>query len=566
MSFDGFFTHAMVKELNDTLATGRVSKIHQPYPGELILVIRANRHNQTLLLSANPTYPRIQITDVPYRNPKTPTKYAMTMRKYLEGAILESIKQLDNDRVVELAFDTRDELGDAQNLLMYVEIMSRHSNVSLVNTATNKIIDTIKHVNGDQNRYRLLLPGATFVMPPKQENKLNPFIANQAYADLALKHTDVKELKSELQTVYQGLASDTASYLATQLIDSDNTPQTYQEFLQHFDHPTPTLTKTPDGKVSFSVFKPDTIGEQISYPTLSALLDGFYTEKSQLDRTRQVAGQLIQIISNILKKDYSKIKKLNQTMEDTKKADQFRIKGEILTTYLHKIEPGMTEITLENFYDNNSPIKITLSNQLTASQNAQKYFTRYQKLRNAVAHVEEQLALTNQEVEYLESIQSQIELASPADTEEIKLELQQQGYLRENQNKKKKARVTISKPEEYTATDGTTILVGKNNLQNERLTFKVANKDDIWLHVKDIPGSHVVIRDSNPSDETIQEAANIAAYFSKGRDSAHVPVDYLPVKRLKKPAGTNPGFVTFTGQTTLSITPDSQKVNELRTK
>lgn len=226
----------------------------------------------------------------------------------------------------------------------------------------------------------------------------------------------------------------------------------------------------------------------------------------------------------------------------------------------------MTEITLENFYDNNSPIKITLSNQLTASQNAQKYFTRYQKLRNAVAHVEEQLALTNQEVEYLESIQSQIELASPADTEEIKLELQQQGYLRENQNKKKKARVTISKPEEYTATDGTTILVGKNNLQNERLTFKVANKDDIWLHVKDIPGSHVVIRDSNPSDETIQEAANIAAYFSKGRDSAHVPVDYLPVKRLKKPAGTNPGFVTFTGQTTLSITPDSQKVNELRTK
>jgi predicted ribosome quality control (RQC) complex YloA/Tae2 family protein len=411
-----------------------------------------------------------------------------------------------------------------------------------------------------------LLPGATFVMPPKQENKLNPFIANQAYADLALKHTDVKKLKSELQTVYQGLASDTASYLATQLIDSDNTPQTYQEFLQHFDHPTPTLTKTPDGKVSFSVFKPDTIGEQISYPTLSALLDGFYTEKSQLDRTRQVAGQLIQIISNILKKDYSKIKKLNQTMEDTKKANQFRIKGEILTTYLHKIEPGMTEITLENFYDNNSPIKITLSNQLTASQNAQKYFTRYQKLRNAVAHVEEQLALTNQEVEYLESIQSQIELASPADTEEIKLELQQQGYLRENQNKKKKARVTISKPEEYTATDGTTILVGKNNLQNERLTFKVANKDDIWLHVKDIPGSHVVIRDSNPSDETIQEAANIAAYFSKGRDSAHVPVDYLPVKRLKKPAGTNPGFVTFTGQTTLSITPDSQKVNELRTK
>ena len=566
MSFDGFFTHAMVKELNTTLASGRISKIHQPYAGELVLVIRANRHNYSLLLSANPTYPRIQITEVPYKNPNTPTKYAMTMRKYLEGAILESITQLDNDRVVMLSFDTRDELGDAQHLVLYVEIMARHSNLSLVNTKTNKIIDTIKHVSGDQNRYRLLLPGATFVMPPKQENKLNPFIANQAYADLILKYSDKVELKSELQSVYQGMGSDTANYLAEKLLASDNAPQTYQEFLYEFDHPTPTLTKLSNGKVSFTVYNPDTNDEKITYPTLSALLDGFYTEKSQLDRTRQVAGQLIQVITNLLKKDYTKIKKLNQTLEDTKKADQFRIKGEILTTYLHKIEPGMTEITLENFYDDNQPIKIILSNQLNGSQNAQKYFTKYQKLRNAVAHVDEQLAITNREVEYLESIQSQIELASPADTAEIKLELQQQGYLRDNSNKKKKVRVTLSKPEEYTATDGTSILVGKNNLQNERLTFKIANKDNIWLHVKDIPGSHVIIRDDNPSDETINEAANIAAYFSKARDSAHVPVDYLPVKRLKKPAGTNPGFVTFTRQTTIQVTPDSKSVNDLRTK
>ncbi|KIS04027.1 NFACT RNA binding domain-containing protein [Paucilactobacillus wasatchensis] len=557
MSFDGFFTHAMVHELNQLLATGRIAKIHQPYPAEVILIIRANRHNYSVLLSANPTYPRIQITEIPFKNPKVPTKFAMTLRKYIEGAIINSIEQVDNDRIVRFNISTRDELGDEQNLILISEIMSRHSNITLVNTSTNKIIDAVKHVGSDQNRYRLLLPGATFIMPPKQD-KLNPFIANQAYAQLAQKIDDQDELTKQLQQTYQGMGTDSARELAYQLLHTENVANQYQAFLRSFDQPTPTLAVSAMQKMSFTAFKPADISattEYKNFATLSALLDAYYADKSQQDRTKQLAGGLIRIIHNELKKNKTKVKKLQATLQDTHQADEFRIRGEILTTYLREIKPGMNEITLANFYDENKPIKINLSDQLTPSQNAQCYFTKYQKLKNAVSHVKEQLAITTTEINYLENIQAQIEIGNPADTEEIKLELQQQGYIHSH-SKNKKKKETVSKPEEFTAVDGTKILVGKNNLQNDRLTFKIANKNDIWLHVKDIPGSHVVIRSASPSDETLLEAAKLAAYFSKGRNSANVPVDYVPIKKVKKPNGSKPGFVIFEGQSTLYVTPD----------
>ena len=236
MSFDGFFTHAIVHELNSTLKTGRVARISQPYPAELIITIRAQRHNYALLLSANPTYPRVQITEVPFTNPAVPTNFTMTMRKYLDGAILEGIDQVGNDRIIRLTFNTRDELGDSQRLVLVSEIMARHSNISLVNEKTGKIIDTIKHVGSDQNRVRLLLPGATFVMPPKQD-KANPYLPNQIYSDLVRQYPDPQELAKQLQARYEGLGRDTARDLADRLIASDHLPTTYQQFLHHFDPP-----------------------------------------------------------------------------------------------------------------------------------------------------------------------------------------------------------------------------------------------------------------------------------------------------------------------------------------
>ena len=554
MSFDGFFTHAIVHELNSTLKTGRVARISQPYPAELIITIRAQRHNYALLLSANPTYPRVQITEVPFTNPAVPTNFTMTMRKYLDGAILEGIDQVGNDRIIRLTFNTRDELGDSQRLVLVSEIMARHSNISLVNEKTGKIIDTIKHVGSDQNRVRLLLPGATFVMPPKQD-KANPYLPNQLYSDLARQYQEPAELAKQLQAHYEGHGHDTARDLADRLIASDHVPTTYQQFIHHFDQPEPVII---DGrKKDFMAFPPlnAAADELQSFATLSALLDNYYQQKAQQDRSKELAGQVIKVIKNELKKDRRKVKKLNKELDDASKADQYRIRGEILTTYLGKLKPGMDSITLPNFYDDNKPLKISLAPELSPSRNAQKYFTKYDKLKASVVHVNEQLKLANAEIDYFENIQNQIELASPADIQEIRLELQEEGYIKRKHKGKKQRKVRASKPEQFHTSDGTTVLVGKNNLQNDRLSFKTANKNEIWLHVKDIPGSHVVIRDTNPSDQTILEAAQLAAYFSKGRDSDNVPVDYLPVKRLRKPNGAKPGFVTFTGQKTLRVTP-----------
>lgn len=561
MAFDGFFTHAVVHELDQTLATGRVAKVNQPYPAELIMTIRAHRHNYSLLLSANPTYPRMQITQIAYQNPAVPSNFAMTMRKYLEGAILESIEQVDNDRIIKMNFKTRDELGDQQRLVLVIEIMARHSNVSLVNEKNHKIIDTIKHVGSNQNRVRLLLPGATFVMPPKQD-KVNPYLPNQIYTDLVRKDLDENELAKQLQARYQGLGRQSAQELARELQASSDLPTTYHTFLKQFENPDPVIYDDNNGKRQFAAFLPSNIKEEqlTHYDTLSVMLDAFYAQKAERDRSKELAGQVLKVLHNELKKDRRKVKKLKQQLEDAAKADYYRIRGEILTTYLGKLTAGMTEITLPNFYDDNKPLKIKLDPELSPSRNAQKYFTKYDKLKTSVDYVKEQLKLANDEINYLANIESQIDLASPADIQEIRLELQQQGYIKQKRQKSKKRRkVRVSKPEEFHTSNGTTVLVGKNNLQNDRLSFKIANKNDIWLHVKDIPGSHVIIRDSDPDEQTLLEAAQLAAYFSKGRNSDNVPVDYLPAKRLHKPNGAKPGFVTFTGQKTLYVTPHKLK-------
>lgn len=558
MTFDGLFTHAMIHELNQTLQNGRVTKISQPYPNEVILTIRANRTNYPVLLSANPRYARFQITQIPYTNPAVPTNFTMMLRKYLEGAKLLEIKQLDNDRVVYFEFLTRNELGDKLPLLLSAEIMGRYSNVILINQSTNKIIDTIKHVGMDQNRYRTLLPGATYRQPPTQ-NKENPFEQDSnAFEELIQKYPNREVLADNLLKQYQGISRDNALTLADKLHSSNNSVQAFNDFLAMTEDPIPTMNSN-----NFSIFTDNPNDKK--FTTLSEMLDIFYHTKANRDRVQQQGGQLLHVIRKNLQRNKKKLKKLSNELKATENADEYRIKGEVLTTYLYQIKRGMTKITLPNFYDNNKEITISLSNQLSPSQNAQKYFKKYQKLKNAVTFVNEQIELTKKEVAYLEEIQTQIELATPADLNDIKTELQQEGYIKKKQQKSKhSSRVKINKPESFIASDGTEILVGKNNLQNEKLTLHTAKKTDIWLHAKNIPGSHVIIKSNNPSDETLFEAAMLAAYFSKFRSSANVPIDYVQVKNIRKPNGSKPGFVIYEGQKTLTVTPTEDFVLELR--
>lgn len=568
MSFDGSFLHALRSELDDTLTTGRVSKINQPYPNELILTIRAHGKSHQLLLSANPTYARTQITEIPYKNPAVPNNFTMVMRKHLSGSILKEISQPANDRVLKFHFTARNEIGDQEELILIIEIMARHSNIILVDQATNKVIDSIKRVGNDVNRYRTILPGSTYINPPKQ-NSIDPFKSDDLdfLSKIVREFPNVDVLAKELQHNIQGLGKDTSLALATKLHEPGDLIQHYKTFFDGFNHPKPTISEVANSKYNFTAFPyPDTFNN-VEYSSLSVLLDQYYHDQVQRDRVREKANVLIKVVKNQLKKNKTKLNKLTKELEATKKADNFRIKGEILTTYLNQVKRGMTEIELPNFYDeNNQLIKIALSNQISPSENAQKYFKKYQKLKNAITYLNEQISSTKTEVNYFENIQAQIELANPEDIQEIRYELEQQGYLKNHEQHKKqsKRRHKANKPEMFNATDGTEILVGKNNLQNEQLTLHTADKRDTWLHVKDIPGSHVIIRSFDPSDQTIQEAAILAAYFSKARDSTKVPVDYVKVKAIRKPNGAKPGFVIYEGQSQILVDPDIDVIKTLK--
>ncbi|WP_192986938.1 NFACT RNA binding domain-containing protein [Carnobacterium mobile] len=565
MSFDGIFTHAMVDELRYALSNGRVSKVHQPYKNEIILVIRANGKNHKLLLSAHPSYARIQLTEIPYENPSSPPNFCMVMRKHLEGAVLENIQQVGNDRMIHFTFKSRDELGDVQNIMLIVELMGRHSNLFLVEQDTQRIMDTIKHVPASQNTYRAVMPGAPYVTPPHQD-KLNPFQTTNAALIEVLENPVELSLTKKFQQTYQGIGSDTASELVYRSEEQlDKLPEVLQSFIETIRQGkiAPTLTQVKKKTFFTPVPYLSLAGESESYPTLSTLLDQYYQSKAEKDRVQQQGADLIHVVQTELQRNVKKLKKLEKTMDETELADDYRIRGELLTAYLHELHKGQTEVTLANFYDDDRPVTIALNPRSTPSQNAQKYFSKYQKLKNAIIFVTEQIRLTNEEIAYLDSVSTQLELATPKDIAEIKEELIQQGYLKKK-TKKKQKRQKASAPDKYVSSDGDSILVGKNNLQNDQLTLKTARKSDIWLHTKNIPGSHVIIQSNDPSETTILEAANIAAYFSKSQLSASVPVDVVEVKKIRKPNGAKPGFVIYEGQRTVFVTPDKALVDKLK--
>lgn len=565
MSYDGLFTHAVVNDLKNTLLSGRVAKVYQPSPNELTLRIRANRKNHHLLLSAHPQYARVQLTELKFDNPEQAPQFCMVLRKYIEGSILIDIIQRENDRVIEFIFTGRDELGDEQNLHLIAEIMGRHSNILLVNKDNNKVYEAIRHIPSSLNTYRTLLPGATYRPAPSQES-INPFKHD---SDVHIEGADTKEKIRSIQSQFQGFGRDSALELLFQI--NKNPEKSHSEIFQEFLKPykenklKPTLTINKNG-AAFTAYDYRSIeGEKEYFDSLAQLLDEFYENKAERDRVHQQSNDLSQLLKNERKKNINKLKKLKQERKQAEVAEDFRIKGEVLTAYMHQVEPGMKQITLENFYDNNQLLTIDLDPKKTPAANAQQYFKDYQRFNRRKKHLAQQIPLTEQEVDYLDSLLAQLEIASSSDIEDIRDELRAEGYLKK-QSSQKRTRRKKSKPEQYYSTDGDLILVGKNNTQNDELTMRTANKSDYWLHTKDIPGSHVVIRNSNPSEKTLEEAAMLAAYFSKYRMSSSVPVDYTQIKHVRKPNGAKPGYVIYDNQQTLFVTPDAKEIKKLQNK
>lgn len=548
MSFDGFFLHYLTEELSDKLLNGRIQKVNQPYERELVLGVRNHRQNFKVLISAHPVFGRIQLTDSNFQNPQVPNTFTMIMRKYLQGAVIESFKQIDNDRIIEIGVSNKNEIGDDIKATLIIEIMGKHSNIILVDRNQNKIIESIKHVGFSQNSYRTILPGSTYIEPPKTGAK-NPFTIEDEPLFEILQTQDLSP--KNLQKLFQGLGRDTANQLAERL-----TTDKLKAFRQFFKQEvSPHLTQNAFSAVPFS-------DSGQSFEQLSELLDYYYLEKAERDRVSQQASDLIHRVQNELDKNRLKLRKQEAELKATENAEDFRQKGELLTTYLSLVPNNKESVTLDNYYTG-EPLTISLDLSLSPNQNAQRYFKKYQKLKEAVKHLSGLIEETKQSIHYFESVEYNLSQANLDEIEDIREELVQAGFMKRRATDKRHKR---KKPEQYLASDGKTIiLVGRNNLQNEELTFKMAKKGELWFHAKDIPGSHVIIKDNlNPSDEVKTDAAELAAYFSKGRYSNLLQVDMIEAKKLHKPSGAKPGFVTYTGQKTLRVTPEKEKIDQMK--
>ncbi|HFV2917211.1 TPA: NFACT family protein [Streptococcus agalactiae] len=548
MSFDGFFLHHLTNELQEQIEKGRIQKVNQPFDHELVLTIRNNRRNYKLLLSAHPVFGRIQTTEANFQNPQNPNTFTMIMRKYLQGAVIETIQQIENDRILEIIVSNKNEIGDHIKATLVVEIMGKHSNIILIDKNEHKIIESIKHVGFSQNSYRTILPGSTYIAPPKTK-AINPFdISDQTLFEL-LQTNDLSP--KNLQQLFQGLGRDTALELSHCL--KDNKLNDFRQFFSREYYP--SLTEKSFSAVQFS-------SSHETFQSLGQLLDYYYQEKAEKDRIAQQASDLIHRVQSELEKNIKKLAKQQDELLATENAEEFRQKGELLTTYLSMVPNNQDVVVLDNYYTNQT-IEISLDRALTPNQNAQRYFKKYQKLKEAVKHLKGIISDTENTITYLESVETSLNHASMEDINDIREELVETGFIKRRAHDKQHKR---KKPEQYLASDGKTIImVGRNNLQNDELTFKMARKGELWFHAKDIPGSHVLIRDNlNPSDEVKTDAAELAAYYSKARLSNLVQVDMIEAKKLNKPSGTKPGFVTYTGQKTLRVTPTQEKIDSLK--
>ncbi|HLR80264.1 MAG TPA: NFACT RNA binding domain-containing protein [Bacillota bacterium] len=565
MPFDGIVTKAVTEELTDQFVPGKITKIYQPTETELILTIRSKRKNHDLLISIHPTYARIHLTNDQYKNPQEPPMFCMVLRKHLAGAIVEKIEQDRLERIITFSLQSRNEIGDQSQKTLIVEIMGKHSNVMLVDPAEGHIIDSMKHISSAQNRYRTVLPGSIYQPPPPQE-KLNPLIID---GDDFIKKLDFNAGKLDRQIVQTLLGL--SPFIAKELVHRTKlgSPTVFKDVFNEFQRQLNERDYTPailqNHKDEFHVLPITSFqGEITTFSSTNEMLDQFYSGKAERDRVMQQTRDLHRFIKNEREKNERKLKKHQQTIKKAKRAPALQKKGELLTAHMHLVSQGDSEVTVVDYYDpEQREMTISLDPTKTPSENAQNFFRRYRKLTNSKRIIEREIVKTKAEIKYFDQLLHQLDTANIDDVEEIREELREEGYLKKQRRNKRKKRKKPT-PESYESSDGTTILVGKNNKQNEYLTMRIAHRDDVWLHTKDIPGSHVVIREKNPSDKTLLEAAMLAAYFSKSRDSSSVPVDYTTIRYVKKPKGAKPGFVTYEQQKTLFVTPEMSTVKKLK--
>lgn len=570
MSFDGLVVRAVVQELQPFVG-GRIHKIHQPNETDLIFTLRGSGSTRRLLLSANPTYPRFHLTERSYVNPMEAPMFCMLLRKHCENGMIESIEQVGMQRIVHIRVRQRDELGDASVKRIVFELMGRHSNIILADPESGLVLEAARRVTPAVSAHRIVAPGAAYTPPPEQ-HKSNPLLADvEEITDLlAPAQGDPASAAQLLVDRYEGISPLAArAVVAGAEHPASAFSAAMQRIRNHEYEPNIVTDAEGGGKAAFSVVPLpfDSKSARETFDSVSVCLERFFGDKAERDLVRQRTVDLAKLLANEKHKNEKKVDKLRETLEEANDADRYRVYGELLNAYMHTFAKGDSAAEVVDYYDESQrTIHIPLDPLLTPSENAQKYFRKYQKMKNSLSAVEEQIGGAREEIAYMESLLQQLDGASLADIEEIRAELVEGGYLRHRGGKDGRKARKHDKPSvhAYLSSEDIPLYVGRNNTQNDYITNRLARPNDTWLHTKDMPGSHVVIRSESFGDATLAEAANLAAYYSKGKQSSLVPVDYTLIRHVKKPSGAKPGFVTYDKQKTLFVTPDESLVRSLR--
>lgn len=588
MALDGLVIHSIVDELHKKLLGGKIDKVYQPENDEVVLHIRNNKENFKLVLSCSASNPRVYLaSDYKKENPINAPMFCMLFRKYIQGGNIVNVSQVDFERIIKISVESFDELKEKTTKDIIIEIMGRHSNIILTHSSNNKIIDSAKRIPPSVSRVRQILPGQTYVLPPKQD-KLNPItdISLNTFVD-TLSSFDgpiFKAIYSKFLGISPVIAKEICfranidENLLVSEISSDDISKIYREFHNLFKYikdniynPCMVIDTSIDKVLDFSCINLSLFSNLsiINDDSISKILENYYATKDIKDRIHQRSSDLRKSISIKLDRLYNKLNKQEKELIESENADIYKIKGELITSYIYMIEKGMESVEVANFYDPEyKNIKISLNTNFTPSENAQKYFKKYNKLKTAKKEITSQMEITKEEIDYLENIMLSIEnCENLAELMDIREELGKVGYLRSKNNSKKETKLT-TKPHEFVSSNGFKILVGKNNKQNDHLTLKVASNEDIWMHTKNIPGSHVIIKTEGKEvpDKTIFEGAMLAAFFSKSKMSSQVPVDYTKKKNVKKPNGAKPGMVIYDTNNTIYVTPTEELVAKLKSK
>ncbi|MCL2462833.1 MAG: NFACT family protein [Defluviitaleaceae bacterium] len=574
MPLDGICIASVVKELRETLLDGRIEKIYQPERDDVIWLVRGHGVNRRLLLSANPSQPRLCLTQASRENPMQAPLFCMVMRKHLAGGRVTGISQPGFERIVEISVESLNEMGDMSAKKCVIEIMGKHSNIILLDE-NGVILDAARRVSLDISSVREVLPGKKYVYPPSKDKK-NPLEATKEDFRQNIAARAGQKLQSAVYQAYSGVSPLMGSEICVRAgldpgmfageLSEDDSGGLWRSFDKVFglvragEYENVIYLDEQGKKTDFSALDVSFLpGERRRFASPSEMLEHYYSERDAAYRTGQKTADLRKLIQQHIDRCAKKAQVYAQTMKDIEDRDQLRIFGEVITAGIYEIQKGMTTYTAPNFYDETGgEVTVRLDPELTPSENAQRYFRKYNKAKRTHAALQDQIRQNAGDAAYLDGVMASLQnVAEEADIAEIREELAGSGFLKKT-GKKTASRPKKSKPLRFVTGDGFEVYVGKNNIQNDELTMHMASNYDIWLHVKNVPGSHVILRvppDRTPSNQALTEAAEIAAWYSKAKDAPSAQVDYTQKKNVKKPSGAKPGFVIYDDYKTAVVKP-----------